>query len=79
MNLSWPIGDKYFIATHIFDNGDQYTICITGAGDNTKYTAWFNKEILKSRLKSADAAKGVCDLHYMEKLNEKTTKNETKI
>ena len=64
--IDWPIREKYYIGTNVMPCGGVYRIAKTGIGDKLQYTAFFNGEILKSRITKSDEAKSVCNLHYLE-------------
>jgi len=61
ITLTWEQVDKYTESTlnyRVSKQGDVFTAWVRGK-------PW---EIVKSRCKSADAAKAECELHYMENM-----------
>jgi hypothetical protein len=44
----------------------DYTVCKVWVGEDWTYEAWHWRECLQAGLRSADAARRVCERHYVE-------------
>ena len=65
--LLWKKQLKHYFESRITETKDFYTVSKTGKGNGEfNYSAWFNKKVIEARCESADAAKAVCELHYLE-------------
>lgn len=57
---------KWHIETKILENGDRYTVSKSLIEGDAKYAAWCNKQPMARPVDTLDAAKAICELHYLE-------------
>lgn len=65
--LTWIKKNKYCLETIILLGG-RYRVSKTLDGDVPKYMPWHGDKLIGRPQSTADNAKAICELHYMEGL-----------